>query len=291
MKRRWVVFLLAAGCISMAACSGQEEKTEKDTQNEQTEQTGEQPEVSEKPEVEASGSSENTQQQSEEEQNPEDIQAEEDDMSAQIQILADTKDLWKPGEEDMYGSFGYVVTDLDQDGSLEIITSMMAGTGFFSTNRIWEVNDSMDGITECQKASSDDSEPDIMQEDTNVFYDEENNVYYYIFTDFIRQGAAENETYKESFYLKDHMVNTDFIAYRSMVYKSEDDVITRFEDHQGNEISEDEFESAENEKYKMLKKKDAHFEWIYDIDVDVDTLSAEELYNSLMDSWNAFSIH
>ncbi len=121
------------------------------------------------------------------------------DFDSQAEIMLANYSLWeKPTEYAMYQS--YFVTDLDQDGLLEISSTATAGSGIFSNLLIYEVSESMDGLVLISAPS--ESDPDIFYtidssrwDLTNTcigYYDPETGVYSYIVRDSWRSGAANS---------------------------------------------------------------------------------------------------
>ena len=83
----------------------------------------------------------------------------------QINLIADNADNWK--QDVPSGVWGYSVTDLDQNGRLEIIAASVQGTGFYTYLDIYEVNEEGTGLTKI--VDSDDYDTDSAPD--NVLYD------------------------------------------------------------------------------------------------------------------------
>lgn len=87
---------------------------------------------------------------------------------AQLQIIAKNKELWLDGLNDEDAVYQYAVTDLDGNGRKEIIVSQKEGTENYIYSRIFQVNDSYDGLEECgtdfaEGASQPDREENVLR--------------------------------------------------------------------------------------------------------------------------------
>ena len=142
------------------------------------------------------------------------------DAEKQIDVMMNNIDTWLAKDE--YG-YQYAITDLDQNGRLEIIASICQGTGHFTTTKIFEVNEQKDGLSEIDYPYKDgDSMVDIVDTRIVCFYDNQNDIYHYIMNDLIKNGAAEYYENKRDFYIKDGKVHENFLAYKEEIYSSED---------------------------------------------------------------------
>ena len=59
----------------------------------------------------------------------------------QVKLIAENKDLWLVTDVNEADQYQYAVTDLDENGRLELISTVMEGTGRFSTTRFYEVSE------------------------------------------------------------------------------------------------------------------------------------------------------
>lgn len=93
---------------------------------------------------------------------------------------------WKPA--DKTGS--YTVTDLDQNGSLELLSADYDDETMETVTKIWEVS-SEGKLVACELPWEEgDSQPDLITDSAQVYYDEAEDIYYYIFQD----ASAGSET-------------------------------------------------------------------------------------------------
>lgn len=206
--------------------------------------------------------------------------------ATQIQIICDKAEVWKVIEE--MDGWGYAVTDLDGNGRLEIISSECHGTGLFTTNRIWEVNEAMDGLNLCEKEEM-VSEADMCYvEAVPAYYDAEENRTYFVFRDDTRNGAAEHYQNTRALSLKENRLEDIILSGKSEIYEDATKSTITYYDSDGNEISEDEYGKIIDSYFKDFEKKEAHFKWI--TSVYVEDITNEELYDLLMDSYTSFKI-
>ena len=110
-------------------------------------------------------------------------------LEDQIALIAANYPLWV--KSDPVVPYSFTVTDLDHNGRLEIISSVCMGTGYFSTNEIWEVNEKYDGLVLCTgEQDGDGSYSDLTTGPWTVI--EKGGAYYYIVRDNVRNGYAFN---------------------------------------------------------------------------------------------------
>lgn len=134
------------------------------------------------------------------------VSTEKSDIEKQLEFLSANFEQWKVEEERDW--WGYAVSDLDQNGRLEIISSEDHGTGHFITTSIREVNADFDGLILCGQDRSCDLdvlEPlaayggpqscgplitplwyyDDEPQTYSVYFDSKANQYHYIFNNCI----------------------------------------------------------------------------------------------------------
>lgn len=141
----------------------------------------------------------------------------------QLDIILEKKDVWKLNESysgdfceavDLANSSGFAVTDLDEDGYLEIIKSGYLGSGHYSVNFIYELTD--DGnmiewnISEFEKY---DSQPDLYFLDNVSKHEDDSGKTYYIVEDLIKDGTAFTENRYFSMKIENNKVELDMLGY------------------------------------------------------------------------------
>lgn len=112
------------------------------------------------------------------------------DAEEQIHLITDARDIWDLSEPGM-DTVGYMCSDLDGNGRLEILVSESGGTGLHTYTKIYEVNEAKDALVPCGRSWSDtSSEADVMM--TNYVPMSVNGIdgiQWYSFTDEYRDGA------------------------------------------------------------------------------------------------------
>lgn len=225
-----------------------------------------------------------------------DVENKESNVEEQIGIIADNINTWSIPDGLGVEMNAYVVTDLDQNGRLEIIASVKGGSGLYTYSDIYEMNDSMNGLSKVfwQKPEG-DSEPDLQVDSCDVYYDVNEDKYSYIMDDFLRAGAAYSLVTKRSFSLKDGSVSDILLA--SWVTEATGDgseVTETYHNASQEVISKDDFEHIAEAVYVDDKKGMATFSWIryypYDEATRIKDLSKEDLIDQLKASYEGYSM-
>ena len=202
------------------------------------------------------------------------------DYTGQPELIAAHADLWKQNVD--YGQWGYAVTDLDQNGQLEILAASLQGTGFYTYLNIYEVSEDSSGLTEVRQDRSEyESTADIMTETAAGFYDKEKGVYFYIFPDFVRNGYAENCLFKRSVCLENGVWKEQTLAQKAAVCSDPENCTFSFQDDSGQAISEEQFESIENTLFSELEEGMLRLHWNMTDNEAFSRISADELCESL----------
>ena len=201
----------------------------------------------------------------------------------QLDLIAENASLWKQTE--VFGLWGYAVTDLDQNGRLEIISASVQGTGFYTLILIYEVNEAGNGLTEIRQAREEfASSPDIIVDSVPVYFDPESGVYYYIFDDMIRNGYAEVYENKRAVFLKDGVWNEIPLASKATLYTDAEHYSISFTDPGGAPISGDQYNSAADAMFGTLEKTDFCFGWNMTEPDNFALLDRESIAGTLRDS-------
>ncbi len=209
----------------------------------------------------------------------------------QLRIIADNSDIWLKDAES--AAFGFAVTDLDQNGRLEIIGSACQGTGLYTTSQIWEVNEQLNGIEPLPiEIKEGDSQADIMVPSVPVFFDSANHIYYYIFDDVIRNGAAEYYENKRAVFLQDGKIQEKPLAFKHTLYSdpnTKTGTVT-ITDADNRTIDEKTFEDIGSQVFSKLEKHQAHFSWSSGGAEAAHQMNNAEMVSALTDSYRHFSI-
>ena len=205
----------------------------------------------------------------------------------QIALLAANDAQWV--KTDPAVPYSFAVTDLDRNGRLEIITSICMGTGFFSENEIWEVNGTFDGVVRCETDFDEYySESDLFSGDMKAF--ERGGDYYYIVTDYIRNGYAYHAEETRSMCLKDGAYSETLLAYRVTEVSEDYEETTTYYNADDEVISEAEFSMMSEMCFPDARPYTATLSWVsfYEYEIEVmDTIAWESV---LTESWQSFGL-
>lgn len=235
------------------------------------------------------------------------VSTEKSDVEKQIEFLAANYELWKAENESDW--WGYAITDLDQNGRLEVVTSEDHGTGHYKTTSIWEVTSSFDNLVVCGQGRSCDV--DVLEylatyggpqpcgplitpllyssnepQTYSVYYDSKADFYHYIFRDSINYKGEWYGTFavQRSFSLQNDEVNGILLSYEKNVYNGWQDCW----DILGNYVSHEMCQMAANDFYSNMVLLEAEILWINDRHLG--ETDESEIFELLKNSIDSFSI-
>ena len=217
------------------------------------------------------------------------------DYDAQLALIANACDTWV--KSDSFDRYSYSVTDLDQNGRLEVIATVCAGSGMFSYTDIWEVNEGGDGLSLCDgSAFGDNSQPDLVStQETTAYYvphdGADYGTYHYVFTDYIRNGAAESMQILQTLSLSQHTIALRQLAVRHQTYdpETEQETVTYSADS-GEEISEEAYLAAADDFFEGMEKYKARFAWFSPAQEELQGMNAEQWLSELRTLWQGFAL-
>jgi len=200
----------------------------------------------------------------------------EDDEDAEItasdmlQTFYNTRDQWElvdgtydDGNEGITfnDGYSYAVTDIDDDGNLEILMSGMAGSGHYSINVFYEFSD-IDTIEKMDTKGLEfnGSEPDISGDYLARFVDDQGNINY-LFTDYENYGASGGKTNYYSVTVEDNSFLTSLVG-----YAESDQGTTSYYDDEENRISLNGLNWQIERTFKEENFKS--ISWFYDVTLD-----------------------
>ena len=204
----------------------------------------------------------------------------------QLIIIAENKDMWTENLQEMGEVCYYAVSDLDHNRRYEIIVSGMGGTGRFSNSCFFEVNENYDGLRECDTDFGEgNSEPDIINYENWETYIDDDGVFHYVVSDWVRIGAAQSYQSVMELTLQNGKIATKLLANKETIYEEEATTIICI-DPEGNVISEEEFENLPEKYFAGYEKRTTYFGWQKAKEVAEDV---EEIIKQLEASFNIYS--
>lgn len=219
-----------------------------------------------------------------------------DEVLEQIQIIYDNYDVWKLqtetdtdlSEADGLSSPLYAVTDLDNDGMLEIMKTGFAGSGVYSRNIFYEVTE--DGELELlnEEFWGDLGGPDLWNHDAYRYYTDEDGTRWYLTQDYCQSGVSYWQFEYSCLSVADGYTYVPYCYEEfSATYDEESDsCIEEFNFYDGdrNEITEEEFDQITAE-YEDMAEGESVIGWIPA--KSGDELVMPSMYN-LIDSYRTF---
>lgn len=248
------------------------------------------------------------------------VPTEQTDEEKQIVFLAANVDLWKADKNDWPHGYVYAVTDLDQNGRLEIITSEIHGTGHYVRTVIREMTSDFSTLSICGEGCS--TELDILERlaeeggpqpcgplifghgaygaypvsydaDTYpVYYDADADLYHYIYQD---DTSPKSDWYaltvKRSFCLKNGVAKGILLSYEA---DGNGDYQASW-NMNGSFVDRETAEAAAEHAYAGLTPLETTILWFDDWvdseqDLFMDTISESERRELLQCSFDTFRI-
>ncbi len=179
-----------------------------------------------------------------------------DEILEQLQIIYDNYDVWKLqpvnydytdfSEEDAWGDPRYAVTDLDNDGMLEIMKTGYAGSGVYSRNIFYEVTEDGDLELLNEDFWAEWGGPDLWNHDAYSYYTDKDGTRWYLTQDYCQSGVSYWQFEYSCLSVADGYTYVPYCYEEfSATYDEESDsCIEEFNFYDGdrNEITEDEFD-------------------------------------------------
>lgn len=211
------------------------------------------------------------------------------DYDAQLALLAANYELWVSHDE--YEPYSYTVTDLDQNGRLEVIVSACLGSGHFSYNDVWEVNEALDGVTQCTTTINEAMQPDLtFVTETTAYYNELTGRYSYIFSDAMRNGAAEYLLTTMEVTLSDGALTASQLAGMLESYSPDTDESTVVYYTADVSLTEEQFLSIADTVFADCEKYHAAFDWATYTPDEIAAMDEAAWLSTLQTLWQSFSL-
>ena len=200
----------------------------------------------------------------------------------QLDVISNNRDKWAK-TEDLSNNIKCTVTDLDHNGRLEIIVSQMSGSGRFSINNFFEVNEDFTDLVQCKVDSEEGmSEADLsIMINADVYLDMKTNMFYYIVKDYMKSGLTESYDGTYALSLNRGIVREDYLTSAIIYYDYENDSNEKvvYADKYETDITEDEYNFFVENIYADCEKKTIKFNWINMLEIQ--DLEGEKLVETL----------
>ncbi len=185
-------------------------------------------------------------------------------LLSQLHLIAENKELWMEDPDYADDIYQCTVTDLDRNGRYEIIVSNMGGTGIYTYSRFFQVNDSYDGLEECETDFVEGmSQPDLIVDEWKIYMDDSTGQFYYIVNDYLKNGAAEHYENVQVLSLKDNKISLHMLARRTTIYRQNGAEIT-CKDADGNVISEEAYKAVVQNHFASGYSEDVQpLKWLH----------------------------
>lgn len=212
-------------------------------------------------------------------------------IDSQISIIVKNRDVWDITYEDgaVRSPYScYYITDYDHNGRLEITASETQGSGIFTDTYIYEISSDFTGIELIDKNYD---APEFDFGTVKMFYNQADQTYIYIGTNYAKSGALWGCNIKNAVYLDNGVLHYDEIAVKEYHPKDNDsnELVFSFTDKSGVAITEEEYENAEGELYKECDQQEVSFGVIYnESENEFDELPDDAMVQILKKSYEAF---
>lgn len=215
-------------------------------------------------------------------------------VDQQLKVIADHRKLWAVPAEGLTSDYSYAVTDLDQNGHLELIVSITQGSAHYTDSTYYEVNKTFDNLVPCVQTKKEGDPQGRLGLTVPVYCDPKAGLYHYILTSGITAGTSAFEA-KSSLTLTNGAIHIKPLAARTEDNSGQtgSGPAVTFQDAEGKSITQDEYLTAADSLYSGLTKKQADIDWISGLSSDgTDPLQTDKslLEEKLAASYSGFSI-
>ena len=212
---------------------------------------------------------------------------------AQYQLIAEkvsTSKLKEFDTTDEPETFKYAVTDLDNDGKLEIFSATCASSNRATSTILCEVNDDCSDLIIRHETDkySEDAEADFIVDSTDCFINPETMERFFICQNSLAYSGDEILLTKGYFTLLDEYLDKRTLANKT--YQSNGVIFDDFDD---NVLTEEEFNNITDVSFAGYAKLTATFGWIDFRGVDDSAaidLTTDALVDNLKASFEKFSV-
>lgn len=241
------------------------------------------------------------------------VEIEEAALEKQLKLILEQEKKWnydyRKKESVIYRGaqyYYYMISDLDQNGRIEIFCQTYQGNGHIPVNDYFEVNEEMDGLNHITfDSETEDSDNIDFGDWSAVFIDEETDTWHYSLSDWAHGSAVDHSDIKLDVTLRDGKLTANGYCSWEMRGNSKSGTGKSnrlgwkydFYDQKGRKISAAKFfEIYYRDHFQSMTEKTAQFSWFQTIDkeayeddvTDVRNISDGELYEKMKASYQAF---
>lgn len=184
-----------------------------------------------------------------------------EDSAGQIDIIVENIELWAYEAEYANEVYAYTVTDLDQNGRLELLAAHHGGSGDYTYIGLYEVSEDRTELDVCVVDIPEGmSQPDIIMEGAQVYRDPADGVLRYIVKDHVKISAGEEYEFTEALSFTDGVLRVEQLAYFHRVYAEDGSVAEEY--FRGEEtITAAEYSGIAETVFSGMERLDAYFMW------------------------------
>ena len=222
-------------------------------------------------------------------------------IEEQINLIAESTDIWTPFDIYPGDHFKFTVTDLDNNSRLEVITTVCRSTGLYSESMYYEVDENFTSLSKWEHKTDDFKEflqADIINGKAECFINPDTNERFYHIGDSHKDTAAYSCNYRMCLTFKDKTVTEEMLAYWSIRAATTDeagdyDITETIKTRDGETITRDEFGTFVDDYFDGFDKYNVAIKW-QDLRLKDETLATDlpksELVSLLTESFNGFAV-
>lgn len=214
----------------------------------------------------------------------------------EIRLISKCSGVWMNDRpQNISDLHGYAVTDLDHNGSPELLAAVNGGKENNTSCRFYEVNSEKTDINECEyEGITEELMADLMVDKTECYKDKSTGIYYYVFTDTLTKSIRETYETKVAISLFEGKVTQQKLAQKSTIYEGESETPTvTYTNASGVEINESEYKNIAGALFSDCEKLTAEFGWKGYTESNfsnLESLNQSDMVSLLSDSFNKFKV-
>ena len=215
------------------------------------------------------------------------------DAEEQVRLIASQRAVWDLASPPMKETAGFLVTDMDHNGRLEIWVSQIGGTGSYSDSQVYEVNERKDALVPCGFPwGENESQPDVIIRNQVLSYT--NGVdgdVWYIFMDQGKEGHLPRESYW-ALSLQGGNIHEKFLGKREYYFIREGQLGSSCYNEDGKKIPDLHYMGVGGKAFPYSELKWVHWAWLiyhrWDW-AEWEAKDEEDVYFMLLDTYLNFT--